>query len=1073
MKQKRDKKRALGKVLKITLSVLAALILLVVCTVLFWLGPTVKLAAEKVGSKALGTPVEIRKLTINPRKGVIHLTDLSIANQAQFGSSNAVSLASLDVAVDMASLFSPTILVHQVELNSPQFVFEQSGASDNIAEFIKNIYSFIEYDPANPPEPKKKKEKKPSGKEPPVVIVELLKINDVQFRLAHTDNPGLSIAVGAEELALSMTNGVARLSGFYLQNPANLTSTNLFSVEGVSIALAPESIYTPPLKFTDVQIDSPHGYVEWARDATTIGEFLEIAEDTAMHVLNWPLPAPSTNQAEIAVSTNTPPAPPPELQNLTVNDVQFHLVNSAQPELSITAALENVGVNLESGELRFNNLSLSNPGSLETPDLFRLGGLTVRIDPTTLYSKPLSVLDIQLNDPHLFIETKGKTGTVSEFVRIAETVVSSIPTAPPAFAAAKPADSGKETPPEIIEPAPPVELHCLAVNGFEFHIVNSADPKLSIKAALKKLEANLAEGGIRLDQFTVSNPERLETPNLFSLSETGVQIDPATLHSGIAGIRDILLREPHVFLEANRETDTVKEFMKIAAAVTETIPTNSPLFAASEPSPEALAAAAAFVGPPEPFRPPVSLGRLQIDDIQVKLLENTKTNAPAGLQLLAGIGSVSAEMNSGELQIKGIRVPNPAGFAATNLFHLENIGVSFDPASLFTGQVSIKEIFVNSPLLNLEQTEHSGNAAELRASILAFVPPPAPPSSEPQPASTNPPVALADQPVILHSLVVTNLAVNLSLPPSTNRPSLMAQTDRLKEAVSLKKLNPMNYVGEEKTNAVEEINMDWSKGPITLVRFDRLSVEPLKGLVYLDNLDLANAPGFSNKRIARIAHFRLDLQSDSLHTDRLIIEDILVESPEIAYERKIRTDNFKALQAEIEHVAMERKKNLKTADKKRTEPGEDEQENTAGNDEKQKVIIEHLLIRNATVKAKLSALPAAKIRLTPNPEMTGIGKDKGGATLADAGKIIYESLYSIIISAVANTAGIAGDTLKGAGNLTFDAVDTLTLGLTEGITGKVGGLVGLGDGEEKREKKEAPEEAKEKTGLKGLFKKEE
>ncbi len=147
------------KALKIILLSMASLVLLLVLVVLFWLGPTVKVIVKMIGPQALGTPIAIEKLSINPRKGILHLSGFSIANQESFGESNAVALASLDIAIEMGSIFSQTVMVHQVRINSPHFTFEQSSASDNIAEYIRSIEDFIGYDPNVPPEPKEKKKK--------------------------------------------------------------------------------------------------------------------------------------------------------------------------------------------------------------------------------------------------------------------------------------------------------------------------------------------------------------------------------------------------------------------------------------------------------------------------------------------------------------------------------------------------------------------------------------------------------------------------------------------------------------------------------------------------------------------------------------------------------------------------------------------------------------------------------------------------------------------------------------------------------------------------------------------------
>ncbi|MEN8255109.1 MAG: hypothetical protein ABFR33_06525, partial [Verrucomicrobiota bacterium] len=381
------------KTLKIVLLSLASLVLLLILVVLFWLGPTVKVIVKMIGSKALGTPVAVEKLSINPRKGILHLSGFSIANQESFGESNAVSLASMDIAIDMGSIFSETVMVHQVRINSPHFTFEQSSASDNIAEYIQSVEDFIGYDPNVPPEPKeKKKKKKKAEKTPKVVIVQSLEINDVQFHLAHTEDSHLDVAVGLEQLAFSMTNGIVQLKNIYVKNPGRLASKDLFTLDNIHVQIDPSSIYQAPLSILDVQVRNPHFFVEWASDASTVSEFLNIANTTQARVLEWPLPR-KTPEAEQDAETEPsaeikPPPPPPEIHHLGIANFQFHLVNSIDPALGIQMLLENMEVGPMDGMVKLGRFSITNPRRLATPDLFSLDGIDVRFDPATLHSPP-------------------------------------------------------------------------------------------------------------------------------------------------------------------------------------------------------------------------------------------------------------------------------------------------------------------------------------------------------------------------------------------------------------------------------------------------------------------------------------------------------------------------------------------------------------------------------------------------------------------------------------------------------------------------------------------------------------
>ncbi len=721
-------------VLKILSVVLAVLVLLLVLGVLFWLGPTAKALVERIGPKALGTPVTIESLSINPRKGTIDLRGFRIGIHEGFNRTNTWALANFHAAIDMRSLFSDTVVIHEIRINSPHFTYEQNQATDNISEFIRHIQAFAGIGP-DEPKGNQTEEAEPvaedgSEKKPRQVIIERLVITDMQMHLANTDDPQLDVQLGVEELSLSLTNGVVQLK----------------------------------------------------------------------------------------------------------------------------------------------HLTLSDPGLLSTPNVIELEAIAIQLDPDSIYSDRIVIEDVQVIKPYAFLEQNADTDTVGEFMRLIQTFIDKVAQLP--------------------EPEPSL---------------------------------------------------------------------------------------------------------------------------APEPKTEAAATS------PKP--PPFELRNLFVDDIQLKLLDTTRPNATPDARTMASIGSISVQLAEGRIQIKDITIPNPdESFTTTNLFHLASIGITIDPESIFSDQVVIEEIFVDSPEINLEQTETSSNVTELQKIIEGFIPPaPQAAASVPPPApeeeQAKEPVPLAEQPLILETLVVTNFAVHMTSPPETNAPPTGAM-----KKISMKSLRPKGWFADGETNAT-----------ITLVAFDRLSVEPLKGLIQITNLQIGNPSGFAHDHLATINHFRIDIDPASIQADTLLIEDILIDTPRIAYERQIATDNIKALQAFIEAATSRRKGHLGKADTA-PEPEPSPAGETGG---EKKVIIEHLLARHGMIKAKLSALPSAPIPL-PTIERRDMGKEEGGVGMTDTLSNLGTLFYDSILEAVSSMAGFAGDTLKGAGSFTAGALGTLTGGTTDKLGKRLG-----------------------------------
>lgn len=862
------------RILKYILGTAGTLLLLLVLTILFWLGPTVKLIVQAVGPKALGTDVTMQKLTLNPIKGIIQLSDFSIRNPDRFGRSNAVSLASLDISVDMASLFSSTVIVQQVEINSPHFVYEQDLQRDNITEFIRSIQSFAGIDPEAPPKPEKTAKSKKHGT-PKVVIVEQLAVNDAQFNLANTQDQALDVSIGFETLTVSMTNGTAQLNNVYVRNPGRLQTPNLFTLDRVQIEMEPASIYSTNIQCRSVEILNPHAFIEHNPETDSLGEFLKIASSLASKIPPPPSEPKTAASAAPAEPADAEPVPATKmtLDRVTIDNIQVHAVDTGDPELSIHLTLDQLTAALKNGRLMLNGLRLSNPGRLETPDLFSLKNLSVKFTPQPHNSPAPVIEDMQINQPYAFLELNDSRNTVSEFLKIVNSYTDRLPGYPI---------------PEL-PPAP-------------------------------------------------EQPETNETPNA------------------------------------------------------------------------------------APAAPPLVLHNLQVNDLGLYLKDNTATNtagpAPA---LIAGIDQISIKLSEGRLGLHSIRIPNAAGFSAADIFHLAEVLIELDPETVFSDPVVIDRIFINSPSLNLEQTETSGNAAELQTTLRKFSPPKqlqAPSASAASPAAP-PPAALAEQPVLLHQLIVTNLNVSMKLPADTNTTD-NALIGKINPIDQMSKLNPMSQISKlnplaSDAAAEEEAEAD-PDAPITLAAFRNLALEPLKGSLRIDGLRISNPHGFSRRDMLKIEQLQTDLDFDSLQSDTLQIKDISITKPRIRYERQILKDNLTAFKEAVEQATTQRRAAMDQGTAAaEAEAGPKEEKKEDG----QKVIIDRIAISGCIVYAKLSALPTIPIPL-PLPELKDIGKEKGGATPAEAATQVYDTLYEEMVSAVSGATGFAGDALKGIGGLTSD-----------------------------------------------------
>ena len=205
-----------------------------------------------------------------------------------------------------------------------------------------------------------------------------------------------------------------------------------------------------------------------------------------------------------------------------------------------------------------------------------------------------------------------------------------------------------------------------------------------------------------------------------------------------------------------------------------------------------------------------------------------------------------------------------------------------------------------------------------------------------------------------------------------------------------------------------------------------LHLNPYTARFELGDMQLSNPQGYPEKYAVTLGDIIFDAETLSLATDVIHIEEITVKDVFVSVVSGGENDvlNFKQIQYNVaggkeKYEAAEAEKAEKakfdelqakeTAQKKREpEPQVAEEEKPA-----KKVIIDKLHISG--LKIQLGFLP---ISVPVTIELTDIGRESGGATLAEAWQQIWEGILK--------SAGVAGEQLKALGNLTGDAAKQAT-----------------------------------------------
>lgn len=187
----------------------------------------------------------------------------------------------------------------------------------------------------------------------------------------------------------------------------------------------------------------------------------------------------------------------------------------------------------------------------------------------------------------------------------------------------------------------------------------------------------------------------------------------------------------------------------------------------------------------------------------------------------------------------------------------------------------------------------------------------------------------------------------------------------------------------------------------TEVKLGSADISFLSGAGELNDFYLGNPQGFSTPEAFSVDNISIKVDKDSLTSDRIIIEDVVIRSPHITYEKKGKTDNFKTIIANVKKAV---------ASEEKAEKQEGEQ--TAEDGGKSKAIqINHLLIKDpqVTVAGGLAKVFGDKGMDIPVPdiELRDIGKEKR-TTPAEAAEEILRALTRNITSSVSNVAEEVG-----------------------------------------------------------------
>lgn len=105
----------------------------------FFLGSAVKAGVNEFGPKLTQTKVELASASISPISGEGTLSGLFVGNPPGWTSDKAFYVGLVHVNVAPASFFKDHIVITEIIIDQPEFVYETRLVASNIGDLMKNI----------------------------------------------------------------------------------------------------------------------------------------------------------------------------------------------------------------------------------------------------------------------------------------------------------------------------------------------------------------------------------------------------------------------------------------------------------------------------------------------------------------------------------------------------------------------------------------------------------------------------------------------------------------------------------------------------------------------------------------------------------------------------------------------------------------------------------------------------------------------------------------------------------------------------------------------------------------------
>lgn len=195
--------------------------------------------------------------------------------------------------------------------------------------------------------------------------------------------------------------------------------------------------------------------------------------------------------------------------------------------------------------------------------------------------------------------------------------------------------------------------------------------------------------------------------------------------------------------------------------------------------------------------------------------------------------------------------------------------------------------------------------------------------------------------------------------------------------------------------------------PITLEDVDISLLSGGKDMrARLETLIIKNPEGYDTDYAFSLPNVRVRVDRNSVLTDVVVVEEVLIEGPAITFEGSLLGSNLGDIQDNVKH-------NTGSDSDDEAEKEKEEKKHEDAEDSEKKVHIKKVTMKDAKINLSLFGGKSQVIELAlPDFELRDIGKESGGTSFEEASAKIFDAIYGAIIKAVMKSGKLIPKSLE-------------------------------------------------------------